>query len=219
MSAKPSKVPVWGTDGLNNTEPSAGKKALGWVRGEKPASSYLQWTQRLTGDWLQYLSDGAFTGNHTITGDLAVTGTITGGQSEREINLSGVDFEFDSQADPLTDTLNHPGLYRHNAGGAGYALTRSLPVKVGDVITLCTVFYAPTGGGNMQPKLKRIKLSDGTVNDVWAGIADNTGASAPQSSGAITHTVLAGEAYFVEVLVTGAANRVHGATIKYTRPA
>lgn len=219
MAAKPSNTYAWNTGAANRTEPNAGKKVLGWIRGEKPSSSTFNWLLNGAYQWFAYLSDGAFTGNHSIAGNLTVTGTISGGTAEREFNLSGKDFEFESQADPLTDTLNHPGLYRHNAGGLGYALAR-VPVLVGDVITLCTVFYNPNGGGNMQPKLKRIKLSDGTVTDVWAGVADNTGvAIESQTSGAITHTVLAGESYFVEVLHNGVANRTHGATIKYTRPA
>ncbi len=77
MAAKPSKVPVFNTGGANNVEPSVGKKILGWLRGEKPASSTFNWLAKLYGEWAQYLSDGALTGNHTVTGTFGVTGVTT----------------------------------------------------------------------------------------------------------------------------------------------
>lgn len=73
MSAKPSLVPRWNTAGANRTEPTAPKKVLGFVNGERAASSYFNWLHGLAGDWCQYLSDGALTGNHSIAGTLTAT--------------------------------------------------------------------------------------------------------------------------------------------------
>ncbi len=77
MSTKPSTVPVWNTGGDNNTEPAAGKKVDGWLIGEQPPSSYFNWLQKLTGEWLQYLSDGAFTGAATFASTLGIAGALT----------------------------------------------------------------------------------------------------------------------------------------------
>jgi|GEM_PF-4889102 hypothetical protein len=77
MATKPSLVPTWNTGGANNTAPTAPKIVLGWTNGERPASSYLNHRMKLYGEWCQYLSDGAFTGNHTFGGTVGVTGAVT----------------------------------------------------------------------------------------------------------------------------------------------
>lgn len=73
MSSKPTSVPRWNTAGHNRVEPAAFEKVEGWENGARPASSTFNWLQGLTGDWCQYLSDGALSGNHTIAGTLGVT--------------------------------------------------------------------------------------------------------------------------------------------------
>lgn len=78
MATKPSSTPQWNSSGGNNTEPSSGKKALGWVVNEAAASSYFNWFQKLTYEWLEYLKDGIFTGGLAVTGasnGVGVTGT------------------------------------------------------------------------------------------------------------------------------------------------
>ena len=65
-----------------------------------------------------------------------------------------------------------------------------------------------------------INLTTGVIADVWAGVTDNTSSGIEsQTSGVIAHTVLANNAYFVECLHSGAANRLYGAQIKFSRPA
>ena len=90
MATKPSSVPLWNTGGANNVgAPSGAKIVLGWLIGERPPSTTFNWLQKLTGEWLQYLSDGAFTGAAsfanavTMAQTLAVTGasTLTGAVS------------------------------------------------------------------------------------------------------------------------------------------
>lgn len=222
MAAKPTNTYAWNTGAANRAEPLAGKKVLGWVRGEKPASSFFNWLFNGFHTWINYLNDGAFEGDHSIDGDLAVTGdltvdgTIEGGHPEREMNINAVEFEPDVVN--TNPTLSQLG-YRYNVS----AVTKFIaPVRVlaGDVITRCTVYYNPNGGGGMQPKLGRINLATGVINYVWSGVNDNTGvAIETQTSGVIAHTVLAGEAYFIEVFHSAAANRTHGAQIKFSRPA
>lgn len=219
MSTKPTVIPNFATATSNIVTPSAGEQLAGWQRGAVAPSAVMNWLHRHTAAWCQYLSDGAFSGDHSIDGDLAVSGTITGAEPEREIDLSGRDFVWDSSAAGNLDTLVAAGMYLHRAAAIGYAIA-PVAVRAGDVITLATVHYDLAGGTAMTPKLRRVELATGTVTDVWAGVADATSAGIEtQTSGAIAHAVVAGHAYFVEVFATAAANRVHGATIRYRRPA
>lgn len=61
--AKPSKIPTWATDGgAAVTEPSAGKRAAGWIV-ERPSHRYFNWLFNMIGTWLgfvdsQFASDG-----------------------------------------------------------------------------------------------------------------------------------------------------------------
>jgi hypothetical protein len=80
MATKPSEIPTWATtpaDATHVVQPSAGKRLLGWQPGERPGCEYLNYDQNLLGDWCQYLSDGALTGNHSIAGTLSTTGACT----------------------------------------------------------------------------------------------------------------------------------------------
>ena len=76
MSTKPSTLPEWNTGGANRTTPSPTRKVLGWLLGERPAGSYFNFLFYWIFKWIEYLKDGAFSGNHSIAGDLAVTGNL-----------------------------------------------------------------------------------------------------------------------------------------------
>lgn len=52
---RPVKLPEWATDGLNITEPTSGKKAEGWLSGEKPAAQYFNWWKELVFRWIEWL--------------------------------------------------------------------------------------------------------------------------------------------------------------------
>lgn len=77
MASKPANVPVWNSGGAVNVEPSAGKKILGWLANERPPAQYLNWLLKLTGEWAQYLSDGAMSGAWTFASTVGITGLIT----------------------------------------------------------------------------------------------------------------------------------------------
>jgi hypothetical protein len=218
MSTKPVTLPRWANVGGDIVTPLTGKQDIGWVEGEDPPAPYFNWLFYNLYKWAEYLNDGALSGNHSIAGNLSVTGTIDGATSERETVLHPAAFQFDDN-NTNANTLSQLG-YRTNVSGASICYAWVGGLKAGDRITYCQVFYNPNGGGTMQPKLRRIQLSTGTVSDVWAGTNDNTGtAIESQNSGALTHDVAAGYAYFIEVLHSGAANRTHGAIVRFTRPA
>ncbi len=55
--AKPTKLPEWGSDLSNVTEPSSGQKATGWTTGQVGVSSYENWKSNLVYDWLSWLGN------------------------------------------------------------------------------------------------------------------------------------------------------------------
>jgi hypothetical protein len=75
MAAKPTDTTDW--TGGTAIEPSAGKKAVGFLAGERPAAEHLQWLLERHEAWLRYLEDGAFAGPHTFGSTVGVTGLIT----------------------------------------------------------------------------------------------------------------------------------------------
>ena len=57
--AKPVKLPVWATDpGAEITEPTLGKKEIGWITSEKPPAGYFNWWQENVHDWIKYFDEG-----------------------------------------------------------------------------------------------------------------------------------------------------------------
>jgi hypothetical protein len=90
MAAKPSATPRWANVGGIIVEPSAGKKDVGWLDNEEPPAEYFNWFQNLAWQWTQYLSDGDLSGNHTISGALAVGGTldVDGGTALQEFTAA-----------------------------------------------------------------------------------------------------------------------------------
>lgn len=76
MAAKPPATPRWANVGGLIVEPSAGKKDVGWLADDEPPAEYFNWYQNLAWQWLEYLKDGALIGNHSISGTLAIGGTL-----------------------------------------------------------------------------------------------------------------------------------------------
>jgi len=81
--AKPTTLPIWATDGTNNTEPSLSQKQSGWTPNQDGVSDYDNWYKRLVYDWCAWL-DGADLGAMTfstihVTGTSALDGVVTFG--------------------------------------------------------------------------------------------------------------------------------------------
>lgn len=87
MSTKPATVPTWATDATltSGTEagtapqlaPSAGYRSQGLVPGNGFNGKVLNYLFGEYQDWLQYLNDGALSGDHTINGNLTITGGLS----------------------------------------------------------------------------------------------------------------------------------------------
>lgn len=76
--ARPSDLPTWNTDDVNNTPPNSAKKALGWIVGDIWNTAYSNWWQKLVYEWVKYFDEekGAETipgGRLTLTTGVPVT--------------------------------------------------------------------------------------------------------------------------------------------------
>ena len=57
MSAKPTKLPEFASDGTQVIEPPAGLKATGWLSGSQANPGYWNWVANNTYQWVEYLND------------------------------------------------------------------------------------------------------------------------------------------------------------------
>lgn len=80
--SKPTSLPRWATDGSALlTEPSSGKKDVGW-EVEEPPADWMNWLQNLVYQWLHYLDDLeaqalTWTAEHVFDDDVTVNGELT----------------------------------------------------------------------------------------------------------------------------------------------
>jgi hypothetical protein len=56
---KPSSLPTWATEALDVVEPSLGKKAQGWLSGERLTAGMLNWMFRHFAQWVQWMFVGS----------------------------------------------------------------------------------------------------------------------------------------------------------------
>lgn len=57
MADRPTQVPEWATgEGADIVEPPAGKKAQGWVQGEKPPAGFFNWLFALLTRWIAWFA-------------------------------------------------------------------------------------------------------------------------------------------------------------------
>lgn len=58
MANKPTSIPRWAAN-VSVVEPSLGKKNVGWLNGERPASAMWNWLQRNLSEWVMWLQVGS----------------------------------------------------------------------------------------------------------------------------------------------------------------
>lgn len=75
--AKPSTLPRWANVSGVLVEPNGAKKDVGWLVDERPPAEFFNWWMKTVYDWTAYLDAGALEDDHSIAGDLDVTGDLT----------------------------------------------------------------------------------------------------------------------------------------------
>lgn len=169
MSTKPTILPEWNTGGTNRTAPSPTRKLLGFLLGERPPSGYFNELFFRTYKWLEYLKDGAFSGNHSITGDLNVTGALTGTgilkHGDQIKTLNAFALERDGGWTIATNGLQSV------ADDVAYG---SIPFDVGDRVKSLKIALKGNAAtdGDITVTVSKV-ATDGTVTSIGSGSSNN----------------------------------------------
>lgn len=232
MSAKPPKVPLWGTDGYNSVEPSADKKALGWVRGEKPSSSTFQWLQRLTGDWLQYLSDGALDGAVSVSGLLTASDGLTLG-SGKHLTLVGtgqlVHGDRIRAISPLAFSTDATWVASFGPAALGTVESTAagriaipIPLTVGERIKSVTIARKGNGAASLTSIVVMRLPATGTALDITAAATSDASPAAAWADKVVdvTDTACAdGDSFYLELNANAAGILLGSIRATFDRPA
>lgn len=186
MSTKPTILPEWNTGGANRTEPSPTRKVLGFTLGERPPGGYFNHLFHWTYKWIEYLKDGAFSGNHSIAGDLNVTGALTG---------TGVLKHGDK-----TRTLNAWALERDGgwvvvAGGIQATTDDvaygSVPFDVGERVKSLKIALKGNAAadGDITVTVSKV-ANDGTTTAIGTGVSNNQSNAWADLTVALTATTI-----------------------------
>ena len=236
MATKPTSVPVWNTGGANNVEPSAGKKILGWLIGEKPPSSYFNWLQKLYGDWFTWLNSSIvdFGSSSIIVDDLTLTGQVQGLLSVAgDVYVEGeyTHGEFVKNVSPLNFVSD--GTWITGTGGGSFADVGyinssasgrcAIPVDfiAGDRIT--SLVFARYGDGAADitgVEVYRLQ-ADGTLTDLATGTVTVTDPPASWANTTITvtdTTLAAGDVVYIRFAANAANIRIGSIQVGFTHP-
>src|SRR5690606_21386606 len=95
MADRPTQVPEWATgEGADIVEPPAGKKAQGWVQGEKPPAGYFNWLFSLLTRWIEWFAQeiqGRPEGGISVPGGVESSLVRTDLVNAKHIAASGVE--------------------------------------------------------------------------------------------------------------------------------
>lgn len=75
MSSKPGTIPTWDSTVANVSTPASLQQTNGYQTNDVPTSAVWNFLFYWIYQWIQYISDGVFTGNMEVTGNLKVDGT------------------------------------------------------------------------------------------------------------------------------------------------
>lgn len=139
------------------------------------------------------------------------TGRFKHGDEELFIHASAF------QSSDATSLYNQTGYHTGVGGVSVYAAPLLLPVGR-RVQSIIFYYNVNSTGAGIQPRLRRQDFATGTQADVTAGTSDSTGSAFEGQTITPSHTIVTGYAYFLEVTVTNASHRVHGAKVTYDLP-
>lgn len=190
--SKPATIPTWATTGGTRVVPTAGKAAAGYAVGERPSHGILNYLIGILCDWVTYL-----------TGALP---TMFGGSAFQPITADAANFTRAS-GDAFwswTGTL-----------GAAKTLTGHAPIPVGATITRAIWYYNRASAGTMNFTLHADNPVSGdsaiyTLADAAGTVWQST------DSGAISYTVVTGDAITITVDGNNDAHRFLGVELHWT---
>lgn len=132
MADRPTQVPEWATgEGADIVEPPAGKKAQGWVQGEKPPAGVFNWLFSLLTRWIAWFAqeiNGRPEGGISVPGGLETPSLeADGGPGAtkpavygrgRGSNAPGGSFEGSSPLRVSADSGDSPVVFGERRGSA-----------------------------------------------------------------------------------------------------
>ena len=208
MASKPLTIPLWCTTGAKVSPPSMIVED-GATPGQSLPAQYINWLLNLSGNWAQYLSDGELEGDHSIDGDLTLTGELKHGAET--LQMTGLDWVGESSYTYGTDA-------RCVNGSSGNYNQVSIKLKEGDRLTNVNVFANQTGGGTLT--LELVTVDDtGTVSaPIASDTATGSGINSLSLTG-LTSVLGNGTTYFLRLRSSGGGVVVSGNTyITFDRP-
>lgn len=218
MSTKPSTLPRWAsTGGAAIVTPSSGVQDVGWIPGLRPRAQYENWRAKLSYQWLQYLSDGAFQGPHSFDDMVSIDGGIKvtafdyydelGRTYAIPYNLATPDNDADFDrlsANPMW------GILGSATSKLRYPLT---PLREGDRILSVGVLYEKGSDTGTTLNMRLVKSRGGTggtdgydVVATHAGAAFNAPGHSQMTLSASDEDVAQYVSYFIEVWSTTGSN-------------
>jgi hypothetical protein len=132
------------------------------------------------------------------------------GWTSRTLHIGAAAFVGDSGF----GVMSQAGYLYPDAAMIAYA---PIPVPADVLLASVTVFYV-VGGGAVRPAVRRMNPATGSITPVWSGAYDSDGTAIESQSAALGVAALASDVYWIEVLLTGAANRLYGAAVEYVEP-
>jgi hypothetical protein len=125
---KPSDLPEWASGAeADITEPSSGKKSLGWVLGEFPPHNVFNWIQNLFYQWIAFLQN--YSANHRHDGG-------SSDLSAPKINPTDhIDWGDNGEVEVVTDTVSEH-IIEHRPVGTASTKFSSNVIIAGSALTL-----------------------------------------------------------------------------------
>lgn len=236
MSTKPSSVPTWDSTLANVSAITGGHASNGFLANAKPTSGELNTLFNSYATWIQYLSDGNFSGAATFLSTLGITGllTVSGGASVptgQNITLVGTaDLKHPSRslmlpavgpmASGMTFDATTPTLLATNS--AASAIYIPIPLKVGDRVL--SIDFNRKGNASAYTQVAAIQKvsAAGVVSIVQSAgsVATPTGAVWTVQNVAVGSPVAiaAGEQWFASWQPNAVVQSLQGISVNYDRP-
>lgn len=160
--------------------------------------------------------------DQTVTNASPVPSALLNNLQDQIIGNKHPQLELDIDASKGRPDNNAGGSYNPNGYWSTFvgAGTVRIPIEVpvGKRIVSVECFYSINGtGAGLTPRLRRQNHAAGTITSVVSGANDNTGGAGVIESQVLSanHTVLTGEAYFVEFTVANANHRAYGIKVLF----
>lgn len=222
MATKPTSTARWAaTSGASIIEPTSGAKDVGFQEGEQPTAETFNWLHKTAHLWFEYLNDGALTGNHSVAGDLAVTGNLSGWHTHGDTPLtvpasafrvSGPAALFAAGTIPELD-VSH---WYFSASAAG-TIVAPIQLPVGKRIKSITWNF--NKAGSAAALTMRLRKRTGTTTTTIDTLADVTsGASQVQVTRTPNYAIEAGRQVWLEVQGGNVSHVFGWADIVYDQP-